>query len=119
MTNKLRTLLAFSALTMAGTALPAFAGDTDPMHVSVPFAFKAGRASLPAGEYVVVEEDSGIILIRGSGGNAMLLSTAGPDATTGKPGISFERNEQGFVLKSVHGWGKISSSILPIVAGDK
>ena len=119
MTNKLRTLLAFSALTIAGTALPAFAGDTDPMHVNVPFAFRAGRTTLPAGEYVVVEEDSGIILIRGSGGNAMLLSTAGPDDTTGKAGISFERSEKGFVLKSIHGWERISSSILPITAGDK
>ncbi|MES1256783.1 MAG: hypothetical protein ABUS51_00070 [Acidobacteriota bacterium] len=119
MTNKLRTLLAFSAFAVAGTALPAIAGETDPMHINVPFAFKAGRTSLPAGEEVVMEEDSGIILIKGSGGSAMLLGSAGAAGDADKASVSFERNEKGYFLKSVHGWGRISSSILPVAASDK
>ncbi len=119
MTNKVRTLLASFAIAVAGSAIPAFASESDPMHISVPFAFKAGKAILPAGDYVVQEEDSGLIMIRGQRGSAMLLGTAGGDASADKAGVSFERSEKGYTLKSVHGWGRISSSILPIAAGDK
>jgi len=114
MTNKLRTLLAFSAIAVFGAALPAVAADPDPMHVTVPFAFTAGKTTLPAGSYVVTEEDSGVIMIKGNKGTAILLGTAGGDISTDKASISFERNDKGYYLKSVHGWGKISSSILPI-----
>lgn len=119
MTNKLRTLLAFSAIAVAGAALPAFASDVDPLRVSVPFEFKAGKTTLPAGEYVVMEEDSGVILIKGNRGTAILLGTAGSDAGTEKASVSFERNDKGYFLKSVHGWGRISSSILPISDSEK
>jgi hypothetical protein len=91
----------------------------DPIHISVPFAFKAGKTTLPAGDYVVLEENSGIIVIKGSGGSAILLSSAGPDSIADKAGVSFARNDQGYVLKSVHAWGKISSSILPITSGQE
>jgi hypothetical protein len=114
MTNKLRALFAFSAIAVTGAALPAFAADTDPIHVTVPFAFKAGKASLPAGEYVVIEEDSGVIIIKGNKGSAMVLGMSGAENTSEKAGMSFERNEKGYVLKTVHGWGRITSSILPV-----
>jgi hypothetical protein len=117
MTNRLRTLLAFSAIAGATAVAPAFGADTDPMHISVPFAFKAGKTTLPAGDYVVVEENSGVILIKGNRGNAILLSSAGPDNIADKAGVSFARNDQGYVLKSVHAWGKISSSILRVAPG--
>lgn len=117
MTNKLRTLFAFSAIAVSALAIPAFGSETDPMHISVPFAFKAGRSSLPAGDYVVTEEASGVIVIKGNAGSAMVLGSAGEDKNTDKAGVSFTRTEQGYVLKSVHAWGRISSSILPIVQG--
>jgi hypothetical protein len=119
MTNKLRTLLAFSAIAVATAVVPAFGAENDPMHISVPFSFKAGKTTLPAGDYVIVEENSGIIVIKGNRGNAILLSSAGPDNAADKAGVSFARNEQGYVLKSVHAWGRISSSILPIAAGQE
>ena len=114
MTNKLRALFAFSAIAVTGAALPAFAADTDPLHVNVPFAFKAGKTTLPAGEYVVSEEDSGVIIIKGNKGSAMVLGISGTENNSEKSGMSFERNDKGYVLKSVHGWGRITSSILPV-----
>jgi hypothetical protein len=116
MNKTLRMSLAFSTIAFAGASLPAFAGEAGPMRVSVPFEFKAGKTSLPAGEYVVTEEDSGIILIKGSGGSAMLLGYSGSDADPDKATISFERNDKGYVLRSVHPWGRISSSVLPVPA---
>jgi hypothetical protein len=114
MTNKLRSILAVSALAVTAAAVPMFAGETDSLHISVPFAFKAGKTSLPAGDYVVLEQSSGVIMIKGNGGSAMLLSLSGSEASSDKAGVSFARSEQGYVLKSVHSWGKISSSILPV-----
>jgi hypothetical protein len=114
MTNKFRMLFAFSAVAVAATALPAFGSDTDPMRISVPFAFKAGKTSLPAGDYVMVEDTSGVLTIKGSQGSAMLLTSAGSDTGSEKAGVRFVRNEQGYVLTSVHGWGRITSSVLPV-----
>lgn len=114
MTNKLRSILAVSALAVTAAAIPVFGADSDPLHITVPFAFKAGKTSLPAGDYVVTGENSGVIMIKGNGGSAIVLSSAGPETTLDKAGASFSRSEQGYVLKSVHNWGKISSSILPI-----
>lgn len=106
MKNTLRTLLAFSTLAVAGTALPAWAGDSDPMHVSVPFAFRAGKTMLPAGDYTVSSDDSRVVMIRGTGGNAILLALSNTDADTTKSGVSFERDAGGYCLRSVHSWGK-------------
>ena len=117
MFKNFRTILAVSALAITGATFTAFAAEADPMHVSVPFSFMAGKTSLPAGDYVISEDNSGIVMIKGTHGNAILLSTSGTDAGSEKAGVSFARNEQGYVLKSVHAWGKISSSILPIAAG--
>ena len=119
MTNKLCSILAVSSLAVTAAVMPAFGADTDSMHISVPFAFKAGKTSLPAGDYVIVGENSGIIMIKGNGGNAILLSSSGPDLTYDKAGVSFTRGEQGYVLTSVHAWGKISSSILPVTTGQE
>jgi hypothetical protein len=118
MKNTLRTLLAFSTFALGAAVVPAFAGDSEPMRVTVPFAFMAGKTALPAGEYLVTEEDSGVITIKGDRGTAILLGIAGTEANPDKASISFERNEKGYFLKSVHGWGRISSSILPVTAGN-
>jgi hypothetical protein len=114
MKNTLRALFAFSAIAVTGAALPAFAANTDPLHVTVPFAFKAGKTSLPAGEYVVSGEESGLIIIKGSKGSVMVLGVNGGENNIEKAGVSFERNDKGYVLKSVHGWGRITSSIVPV-----
>lgn len=115
MTNKFRFVLAVSALAVSAAAVPMFGADTDPMRISVPFSFKAGNTTLPAGDYVVLEENSGIIMIKGNGGHsAIVLSSTGAESNTEKASLSFAKGDQGYVLKSVHNWGRISSNILPI-----
>ncbi|HXJ41671.1 MAG TPA: hypothetical protein VNH18_20515 [Bryobacteraceae bacterium] len=112
MKNTLRTLLAFSILAVSGAAVPAWAADGEPMHVTVPFSFRAGRTILPAGDYTVSNDDSGIVMIKGSGGSAILLAISNTDAEARKSGVSFERAANGYCLKSVHGWGKGTSAVV-------
>lgn len=115
MKNTFRTLLASSplavlGLTLLGGALPAMANDGEPLHVKVPFSFRAGKTMLPAGEYAVYSEESNIIMIKGAGGNAILLGSATNDSAPDKAGISFERDATGYCLKSVHVWGKSAAT---------
>lgn len=114
MTKNIRTLLAFSIIAAAGSALPVCAAEIDPIHVNVPFEFKAGKSLLPAGEYTVSEEESGVITIKGNKGGVMVLGSFGSQSATEKASISFGKGEKGYYLKSVHGWGGISSNLLPI-----
>lgn len=120
MKNTFRTLLASTSISVPGLAmlgfailggaLPATANDGEPLHVKVPFAFRAGKTTLPAGEYAVYSEDSNIIMIKGTGGNAILLGSATEDVAPDKSGISFERDANGYCLKSVHVWGKSAAT---------
>jgi hypothetical protein len=117
MTNKLRTLLAFSAIGMSFAALPAIAGE--PLHVNVPFAFTAGKTSMPAGEYTVYENEAHLVLIRGAKSSVMVLGTPGSDSQGGGNSLGFERTSNGgFSLRSIHAVGQ-PSSVLPVVKGEK
>ena len=118
MKNTFRALLASASIAVLfGAAIPAAASDSEPMHVSVPFAFKAGKTMLPAGDYAVYSADSNVIMIKGLGGNAILLGAPGADAVIDKAGISFERDGDNYCLKSVHAWGKTSSTRLAGASG--
>lgn len=126
MKNTLRTLLASTSLAVFGlvtfgAAVPAFASDNEPLHVTVPFAFRAGKTLLPAGEYFVYTEASNVIMIKGTRGSAILLSSPSSVAASDKVGISFDRDGDDYCLRSVHAWGKpVSSRIVePPVALDK
>ena len=113
MNNKLRTLLAFSAIGMSlGAALPAFCSDLDPIHVSVPFAFVAGKTNLPAGDYTVYEENTHVIMLKGNHGSAILLGAPGEEDRD-KAGLSFQHTDKGYFLKAVHTLGR-PSSLLPL-----
>jgi hypothetical protein len=110
MKKALRALFAFTTLAVFATLVPAFAADTEPMHVNVPFAFKAGKTTLPAGQYTVYSDESRVIMIKGTHGSAILLGTAGADSAGDKSGVSFERDATGYCLKTIHNWGKMSST---------
>lgn len=106
MKTTLRALPAFTAISIFGAAVPAFAGDSEPLHVTVPFAFKAGSTTLPAGSYTVYSEGSHVIMIKGAGGNAIVLGQAGADVPTDKSGVSFEKDGADYCLKAVYSLGK-------------
>ena len=116
MKNTLRALLAFTTIAVFGAAVPAFASDSEPLHVSVPFAFKAGKTTLPAGDYTVYSEGSRIIMIKGARGSAMLLGSANVDAPADKSGVSFEKDASGYCLRSVFSLGK---GLTASAAGEK
>jgi hypothetical protein len=116
MKKTLRALLAFTTISFLAGAVPAFAADMDPLHVSVPFAFKAGKTVLPAGDYTVYSDDSRIIMIRGARGGAILLGSAGSALAGGKSGVSFEREGGDYILRAVQSWGKTSSTRVADVA---
>jgi hypothetical protein len=98
---------------VSAAALPALANDLEPLRVNVPFAFTAGTTNLPAGEYSIYEEDSGMIKIRGERGSVFILSTAGNDPDTDKTGLTFQHTEKGYFLNGIHEHGKTSLSVAP------
>jgi len=118
MTNKLTTLLAFSAIGTSLAALPAFGADLTPLRVNVPFAFTAGKTAMPAGEYTVYESDSHVITIRGVKSAIMVLATPGTESDNEATALGFERSGNGFSLRTVRAAGR-PSSILPALNGEK
>jgi hypothetical protein len=113
MNNTQRMLLAFSAIGVSlGAAIPAFCSDADPIHVSVPFAFTAGKTNLPAGDYTVYEENTHVIMLKGDHGSAILIAAPGSEEND-KAGLSFQHTDKGYFLKAVHSFGR-PSSLLPV-----
>ena len=77
----------------------------DLLTVKVPFAFEVRGQMLPAGQYSV-EQDGGLLIIRGehgTRGNVFVLSTPaggqGPSGDT--PVLTFQHYENGYRLASV------------------
>lgn len=118
MTNKLSTLLAFSAIGMSLAALPAFGGEFAPLRVNVPFSFTAGKTVMPAGQYTVTESDSHLVTIRGVKSAVMVLATPGSENETDTSALSFERTGNGFSLRSVRAAGRTTSNV-PATVGEK
>ncbi len=110
--------MAFSALGLSCAALPAFGGELQPLHVSVPFTFTAGKTTLPAGEYTVTENESHIVMLRGEKSSVLLLSMPGTDSQNDKNALDFERTSKGFELRSIRAVGR-PMSVLPSPAGEK
>ena len=64
------TFIALSLL-----AVSAAASENDTLHVTVPFAFTAGTATLPAGDYVISQQaDNHILTIGGKRGSAIVIA---------------------------------------------
>ncbi len=106
MTNKLRTLTAF------------FGGELESLHVTVPFAFTAGKTSLPAGEYTVSENDAHLLTIRGEKGSILILGTPGTEAEEDKYALSFQHTDKGYALTAVHSAGK-AASLVPAARAER
>jgi hypothetical protein len=108
MTREFRTFIALSVIALSVAALPAMGADT---RVTVPFAFTAGTASLPAGDYVVSQQSgSRVLTIAGKGGDAILIaqpswSNLDPNSST----LTFERTDKGHALTEVNIGGSTSN----------
>jgi hypothetical protein len=95
MNKHIRALLAFSAICVSTTAIPAFAADSQAIRVKVPFAFTAGTTNLPAGDYTVSQDTPHVLTIWGSGGSASVFETTGMDVGSDRTGLTFERTAKG------------------------
>ncbi len=74
--------------------------------VSVPFNFRAGITTLPAGEYDVVRENgAGLVLIQGRRGSALLIAEPELTGRSAVPGMTFSRTPKGNVLTEIHSSG--------------
>lgn len=94
----------FTVFAFAVFAASAFATQVDELAVTVPFAFKAGASTLPAGTYRISSATSGYILIRGEKGGVFVPRSAVTVETSesGKATFLFNRAGDKFVLQTVH-----------------
>ena len=91
-------LVAVLTMLVAGAA----AQSSQRMLVSVPFAFAAGKTTMPAGDYVVTRRGSNVLEIRGAEGAALL--TTAPlevDEAGERAQVVFNRYDTGYVLAAV------------------
>jgi hypothetical protein len=87
-------VFAASALANSGTSLD----------VKVPFAFKAGDSTLPAGTYRVTETTSGVLLFR-SDKDAVFVPKSILDSgieDSGKASFKFDITGDKYILREVH-----------------
>lgn len=102
MKREFRTFIALSIFTVSAAALPAAAAENDSLRVTVPFAFTAGTATLPAGDYVISQQDSHILTIGGKGGAAILVAVQQQTAGDFKASnLTFGRTPKGNTLLEI------------------
>jgi hypothetical protein len=87
----------------AAFAASAMANQSAELEVKVPFAFKAGTSTLPAGTYKVSKANSGCILIQGEKGSVFVSnSDVNVDMdNSGKTSLKFHYTGDKYVLQSV------------------
>jgi hypothetical protein len=113
MHKQLMTLMAFCALGVTTTAVPAFGGETETLRVTVPFAFTAGATNLPAGDYTVLEGNAHVLTIRGTGGSAMVLASSGDEGDRDRNALTFRHTDRGYFLQAVYAGGRPSTVLRP------
>lgn len=94
----------FTVVAFAVFAASAFANSGTELDVKVPFAFKAGDSTLPAGTYRVTETSSGVLLFRGDK-EAVFVPKAILDIgaeDSGKVSFKFAVTGDKYILREVH-----------------
>jgi hypothetical protein len=94
------------ALLVCLGAVPAMAQSDDRIQFSAPFAFTAGLATLPAGDYLVSKQgdSSGVYLIgsRTGAASAMVIARGGEaSGAATKPNVNFMRQDGKYYLASI------------------
>jgi hypothetical protein len=109
---KKRLFVMAGLLVFAGMVATQVARADEPMLVTIPFAFTAGNATLPAGEYRVekLNGHSAVILIRCSDANAAAVvlsnATQAKDTPT-QSKLIFKRYDNRYFLSQVWSAGSI------------
>jgi hypothetical protein len=92
----------YSVIAFAVFATSALASPATDIDVKVPFAFKAGASTLPAGTYKITEANAGSFLIRGEKGAVFVLRNAFVLDTdeSGRTSLKFDRAGDQYVLQA-------------------
>src|SRR5437879_1399260 len=105
----LKLVGAVSALSLSCLASAATSGNG--MHVNVPFSFELAGENFSAGEYLVRQSDTGVILVQGAGKAAMALSIPSDMKTTEGSSVHFSKTAEGQRLAAVSMEGAPSRAI--------
>jgi len=99
--------VALGGLVLVGTG-SAYAQGSESVQAKIPFAFKVGQATLPAGEYRLLydpAEAQGVLAVRSADGHhEVFVLTEAVDARNGTPNANklvFERAGTSYVLSEV------------------
>jgi hypothetical protein len=114
-------LVAILTLTcLLGLGITAHAQDLDRVVVTVPFAFVAGGATLPAGDYSVIRSNPGLnreLAITGyNKGGAFLLPSAFDQGASDAPTLSFAHIGSRYYLSKVKTLNGVYTMPLPPAA---
>ena len=100
----------FGALLLGALSTAAFAHDS--MRVKVPFAFVVAAQQFAAGEYVISQDNAGVILVQGAGKGAMVISTPAGSATSSRAtGLRFTSSPEQMNLTTVEQEGTAARAI--------
>lgn len=113
----LKTISVFGALALGAFSSAASAAEY--MRVNVPFSFVVAGQQFGAGEYVVSQNEAGVILVQGGGKGAMVISTPGALASgTAGASLRFTNAQDQMHLTTVSQPGVETRSI-PVHAGEQ
>ena len=106
---------ALSLFALASLALPVHAEEFGAFRVKVPFAFRVGSVTLPAGDYNFVRENqAGVLRIAGRGGSIMMITRPGRvSGGTDEPSVAFRKTGGTAVLEQLRMDG-VSAAIIPL-----
>ena len=112
---KLFKLFGLAGAFATAALLPA-ASTGETMHVKVPFAFVVAGTQFAPGDYVISENEDGVILVQGGGKGAMALSTpAGPSKAGGGSNLKFASSARQLHLVAIEEDG-LTTRTLPVRA---
>ncbi len=123
MTTRSLSILALSVASLAASVVPAGAVELGQIRVNVPFAFRAGTVTLPAGNYSFIRENqAGLVRISGSAGSIMLITHPGQMVNgNAEPSVAFHKGHGIAVLDQLRMTGDPSAIVpcsgRPLIAG--
>lgn len=106
----LKTVGVLGALVLSALSTSAFANESY-MRVKVPFAFVVAGQPFAPGDYVVKQNDAGVILVQGAGKGAMVISRPAASGTSHTSALRFTNAQQQVNLTTVEQDGLGARSI--------
>lgn len=112
-----KTISVFGALALGVFSSAASAADY--MRVNVPFAFVVAGQQFTPGEYIIKENESGVILVQGTRKAAMVISTpAAPASATSGSSLRFINSRAQLHLTTVTQAGEATRTI-PVLPAEQ